>query len=332
MVNMSEQQVRVNKLIERIEAHQKTLGLPDVRFVARYQEYLRSSKSWRDRLCKREWEEIGRAIGKWEAKLNQLVALIEGGQEIGEYYESLPIAHYAQSMYDVLQGQHTDRRVVFLIGPTGVGKSWVMKWLANANQREACYVYANEGWDESMPQIARGLAERIGASIDRTSGRNTFGNVTKLLRAVPCTILLDDVQKAGVLGLKLIKSLVDDTKCRFILGVYPTSWNRLIHGSTDAYAEAQQILGRTIKPIAMDWREGLRGADISAYMKAAGVTGDVAAVAKDITADVRANGNLRLVADAVSLAQMNADEQGGDLTANLVAAAVREFCPRKEQR
>lgn len=332
MVNMSEQQVRVNKLIERIEAHQKTLGLPDVRFVSRYQEYLRSTKSWRERLVKRDWDEIGRAIGKWEAKLNQLVALLDGGQEIGDYYEQLPIAEYAQGMYDMLQGQRTDRRVVFLIGPTGVGKSWVMKWLANANQREACYVYANEGWDESMPQIARGLAERIGASIDRASGRNTFANVTKILRAVPCTILLDDVQKAGVLGLKLIKSLVDDTKCKFILGVYPTSWNRLIHGSTDAYAEAQQILGRTIKPIAMDWREGLRAADIVAYMKAAGVTGDIAAVAKDITADVRANGNLRLVADAVSLAQMNADEQGGDLTANLVAAAVREFCPRKEQR
>jgi hypothetical protein len=329
---MTDQQQRVNKLIERIEKHQQTIRLSDARFVARYQEMLRSTDTWRRRLCGRRWDEIGRSLDKHEQNLNRLVALLDGGQEIGEYFDEMPIAKHAQVMYDFLQGATTDRRVVFLIGPTGVGKSWAMKHLARQNEREAAYLYATECWDESMPQIARGLAERIGASIDRTSGRNTFGNVTKLLRAVPCTILLDDVQKAGVLGLKLIKSLVDDTKCRFILGVYPTSWNRLIHGSTDAYAEAQQILGRTIKPIAMDWREGLRGADISAYMKAAGVTGDVAAVAKDITADVRANGNLRLVADAVSLAQMNADEQGGDLTANLVAAAVREFCPRKEQR
>ena len=332
MVTMNEQQQRVNALITRIETHQKTLGLPDVRFVARYQEYLRSTKSWRERLVARSWDEIGRALAKWEGKLNQLVALIDGGQQIGEYYEQLPISLYSQTMYDMLQGQRTDRRVVFLIGPTGVGKSWVMKQLANANSREAVYVYANEGWDESMPQIARGLAERIGCSIDRASGRNTFATVTKQLRGVPTTILLDDVQKAGVLGLKLIKSLVDDTKCKFILGVYPTSWNRLIHGSTDAYSEAQQILGRTIKPIAMDWRDGLRGTDISAYLKASGITGDVAAVAKDITADARANGNLRLIADAVSLAQMNADEQGVDCTAKLVEAAVREFCPRKEQR
>lgn len=332
MATMNEQQQRVNALISRIEAHQKTLGLPDVRFVARYQEYLRSTKSWRDRLIPRAWDEIGRAITKWEQKLNQLVTLLDGGQEIGEYFEQLPIAIYAQTMYDMLQGQRTDRRVTFLIGPTGVGKSWVMKHLASENSREAVYVYANEGWDESMPQIAKGIAERIGASVDRTSGRNTFANVTKILRAIPTTILLDDVQKAGVLGLKLIKSLVDDTRCKFILGVYPTSWNRLIHGSTDAYAEAQQILGRTIKPIAMDWRDGMRAADISAYMKAAGVVGDIAAVSNEIMADVRNNGNLRLLADAVSLAQLNADEQGVDLTAKYVEAAIREFCPRKEQR
>ena len=330
-MTMNEQQARVNRLIERIEQHQKTLGLPDVRFVARYQEYLRSTKSWRERLVPRNWDEIGRAIGKWEKSLNQMVALIDGGSELGEYFEALPIAKYGEAAFDMLQGQSTDRRVVFLIGPTGVGKSWVMKWIQRQNPREAAYVYANEGWDESMPQIARGLAEKVGASICHTSGRNTFGNVTKLLKASPCTLLVDDVQKAGVLGLKLIKSLVDDTRCKFILGVYPTSWNRLIHGSTDAYAEAQQILGRTIKPIAMEWREGLRAADVSAYMTAAGVTGDIAAVSKEILADVRANGNLRLLADAVSLATMNADEQNAECTAKLVEAAIRTFCPRKNQ-
>jgi len=329
---MTEQQQRVNKLIERIEQHQKTLGLPDVRFVSRYQEYLRSTKSWRERLVPRCWDEIGRALGKWEAKLNQLVAILDGGQEIGDYYEALPIASYAQAVYDMLQGQTSDRRVAFLITPTGCGKSWSMKWLATQNPREAVYLYCNECWDESMPQIARGLAEKVGASVNRTSGRDTFSNVTKILRGVPITILIDDMQKAGVLGLKLIKSLVDDTRCRFILGVYPTSWGKLIHGSTDAYAEAQQILGRTIKPINVAWRDGIRADDIVAYLRAAKVTGELTAVAKEIAQDVRQNGNLRLLADAVSLAQMNSDESDLDCTADLVKAAVYTMCPRKDQR
>lgn len=328
---MTEQQARVNKLIERVERHQNTLKLSDKRFVARYQEYIGSSKTWRERLIPRAWDELGRNLEKWEQNLNRLAALLDGGQEIGDYYEDLPIAQYAQTMYDMLQGQNNDRRVVFLIGPTGIGKSWVMKWLARQNPTEAAYIYTNECWDESMPQIARGLALHIGASVNRTSGRDTFANVTNLLRAMPVTLLIDDVQKAGVLGLKLIKSLVDDTRAKFILGVYPQSWNKLIHGSTDAYAEAQQILGRTIKPVVTHWKDGLRHQDVSAYMRAAGVKGDAAAIAQRITPGIRNNGNMRLLADAVSLAAMNADEQAISCDADLVEAAVRELCPKAER-
>ena len=122
-MTMTEQQQRVKALIARVEQHQKTLGLPDVRFVARYQEYLRSTKSWRERLIPCNWDEIGRALGKWEKALNTLVALIDGGSEIGEYYEALPIAKYGEAAYDMLQGQSTDRRVVFLIGPPAWAKA-----------------------------------------------------------------------------------------------------------------------------------------------------------------------------------------------------------------
>jgi hypothetical protein len=329
MTNMTEQQQRVNKMLERIERHQNTLKLSDKRFVARYQEYIGSTKTWRERLIPRAWDEMSRSLDKWEMNLNRLVAILDGGQEIGDYYEEMPIAQYAQTMYDMLQGQSTDRRVVFLIGPTGIGKSWAMKRLASQNVNEAAYIYTNECWDESMPQIARGLAQVLGASINKNSGRDTFAHVTSLLRAQPITLLIDDVQKAGVLGLKLIKSLVDDTRAKFMLGVYPQSWNKLIHGSTDAYAEAQQIIGRTIKPVVTHWKDGLRHQDISIYMKTAGVKGDCATIAQHIVQIVQKNGNMRILADAVSLAGMNADEQDIAFDAGLVEAAVRELCPKE---
>lgn len=329
--NMTEQQQRVNTLIERVERHQAILKLSDARFVSRYQEFLRSTDTWRRRLCGRKWDEIGRNIAKHEENLNRLVAILDGGHEIGDFYETMPIAQHAQAMYDMLQGQTTDRRVVFLIGPTGIGKSWVMKWLARQNEKDAAYIYANECWDESMPQIARALAQVVGAPINPTSGRDTFANVTRVLRAMPVTLLIDDYQKAGVLGLKLIKSLVDDTRCKFVLSVYPTSWNRLIHANTDAYSEAQQILGRTIKPVAMCWREGLRHQDIAAYMTASGIKGDCGTIAQHIQQVVQKNGNLRILADAVSLAKMNADEADMTADAGMVEECVRTLCPREHK-
>lgn len=330
-MNMTDQQERVNKMISRIERHQTTLKLSDKRFVARYQEYLGSTKTWRERLIPRAWDELGKSLEKWEKNLNKLVALLDGGQEIGDFYDDMPIAQYAQNAYDMLQGQNNDRRVVFLIGPTGMGKSWSMKRLASQNPTDSAYIYTNECWDESMPQIARGLAQVVGATINKSSGRDTFAHVTQILRAMPITLMIDDVQKAGVLGLKLIKSLVDDTRVKFILGVYPQSWNKLIHGSTDAYAEAQQIIGRTIKPVNMNWKDGLRHQDITAYMKAAGVSGDCVSIAQRITQLVQRNGNMRILSDAVSLASMNADEQGIAFDAGLVEAAVRDLCPKESR-
>lgn len=324
---MNEQQQKVDKLIARVEDHQKALGLSDSRFVLRYQEFLRSTDSWRRRLCARNWAELGKQLPKWEETLNRLVALLDGGQEIGRYYDSLPIARYAESLYDMLDGQRTDRRVAFLIGPTGVGKSWVMKWLAMQNPRAAVYCYANECWADSMSQIAGGIALAVGAPVDKYSGKRTFANVTTLLRSHPMTVCLDDWQKAGVLGLKLVKSLIDDTRAKIILGVYPTSWAQLTRGSTDAMAESQQILGRTIRPINRTWLEGLTKEDCAAYMRAAGIRGDVALTAERMAKGLQANGNLRVLADAVSLAQLNADEQDAECTAAMVQSAFDVLCP-----
>jgi len=324
---MNEQQERVNALIARIEEHQRTLDLKDKRFVARYYEYTGSAKTWRERLVARKWNELGTRITKWEKKLTALVAILDGGQAIGEYYEALPIAQHALYTYDVLQGQKNDRRVAFLIGPTGIGKSWAMKWLANQNRKDgAVYIYANECWDDSMPQIARAIAEVVGATIDKASGRNTFSNITRLLRAAPVTLMIDDIQKAGVLGLKLVKSLVDSTNCRFILGAYPQSWYNLINGSTDAYAEAQQILGRTVKPIVTCWLNGLRDKDAAPFLQAAGVKGDPATICGRILPHIRKGGNLRVLADAIGLARSNADDQDCDLDCLLVESAVYELC------
>jgi len=324
---MTDQQQRVNKLIERVEAHQKALALNDTRFVMRYRKRLRSPDSWRRGLCARDWDRIGRTLDKWEAELNQLVALLDGGQQINEYYEQLPIAQYGQNVFDLLQGQTTDRRVAFLIAPTGVGKSYVMKWLALKNPGEVSYVYANECWAESMGKIAKGMAEQVGAVIDKTSGKTTFENVTESLAQHPITMCLDDWQKTGVLGMKLIKSLVDATRARFILGVYPSSFATLISSSSAAWSEAQQIIGRAVKPIHREWMKGVTKADVVAYLSAAGVKGDLDVGAGRMHKDVQDNGNLRVLADAVTDAKLSADEDDYTLDTALVEKALTALCP-----
>lgn len=324
---MTEQQERVNKLIARIEEHQAALKLNDTRFVARYQRFLGSPKSWRDRLCARAWGELGGSLAKWESKLATFTAEIDGTSDISEFFEQLPIAKYGQRLYDTLEGQKNDRRVAWLIGPTGVGKSWTMLTLARENPAEAAYLHVNRGAKDSLMVISKLLARACGSTIE-SGGAATFGNVVEALKAHPMTLILDDVHEGGVLMLKLLKHLVDDTRVKLLLGTYPTAWNALVNGSTDATAEAQQLLGRSVKPVEKRWVRGLTEDDVAAYLKLAlGGNGESRTLAKKITPTLAKNGNLRALADAIELARMNADDAGDELSAELVEAAVQTICP-----
>ena len=327
---MTEQQQRVNGLIERIERHQAALRLKDYPFAARYQRHLGSGKSWVERLKKRDWSELGRNLDKWERKLNAFVAEIETGSSIEEFYDALPLARYVESAYELLQGQRNDRRCILVIGPTGVGKSVTLQRLAAAHPQQAIYLRFWRGMNESLRLIAAALAEALNATVE-ISGAKTFENVIKALRGSPLTVIIEDIHEGGVLALKLVKTLIDESKAKFILSTYPTAYRRLVNGGTEAMAEAQQLLGRTIKPVNQQWIKGVTLADVTAYLLAAAdLKKDVAAAcARNITTAVRCAGNLRVLADAVELARLNADESGDELTAELIEGAIAALCKKQ---
>lgn len=328
---MTEQQARVDELVGRIEEHQAALRLNDSRFVSRYQRYLGSTDTWRRRLCARKWSEFGKNLDKWERKLRQFVTELDGGSEMLEFFPSLPIAQYGQTIFDALEGQRNDRRCAWLIGPTGVGKSLTMRWLARENRSTTAYLHVNQGVRNRMGALALLLARAVGAT-EAASGSATYENVVEVLKGNPMTMIIDDVHEGGVLFLKLIKHLVDDSRAKFVLGTYPTAWKQLMHGSTDALSEAQQLLGRSLKPINEQWKEGVTEADVTAYLKVAmGGNGECRVLAKKITPLLTRFWNFRGLADAVELATMNADDGDGEVTPEMIEEAVIELCPVKRR-
>ncbi len=321
-------QDEMDRMVGRIEAYQQALRLPDTRFCARFgQRFVGTPKTWRDRLCGRAWAELGKSLPKWHGKLTAFVAEIEGTSDLSEFFEALPIYRYGLAAFDGLQGQRNDRRVAWLIGPTGVGKSWTMKRLAADNRTAAAYIHVHRGARNSMMVIARSLARAVGAT-EASGGSATFVHVIAALAANPLTLLIDDVHEGGVLMLQLLKHLIDDTRVKLILGTYPTAWNALVNGSTDAHSEAQQLLGRSLKPVVRTWIRGLSPEDVASYLRVAlGGNGECRVMADRITPLLQRNGNLRVLADAIEIAAANAAEDGVELDADLVEAAVHEVCP-----
>ncbi len=328
---MNEQQERISGLIERLQKHQAALKLNDVQFVARYRRYLMSTKSWRDRLCAHAWSELGRAIDKWERRLTAFCAELDGGIEITEFYKELPIMQYGSATYQLLQGQSNDRRCGFLIGPTGVGKSYVLRSLHSANLAHSAYLCAHKGWCESIMRISLGMARAVGAP-EKTGGAATFDAVVEHLKSNPITLLIEDAHEGGVLMLKLIKTIIDATRSRVMVGTYPTAWNRLINSGTDAIAEARQLIGRSIKPINTTWINGVNADDVVAFVTAAlGKMPEVRSLADRLLPNLRKYGNLRLLADGIELAQANAEEQDISVDADLIEEAVLKLCPKERE-
>lgn len=328
---MDDQKTRLNRLIERLELYQTTNALSDVKFVGRFMKFLGSTKTWRHRLVARNWEEIagveGDGFAKWEQRLSALVAELDGSSDMTQYLDNLPIAQYAAMQYERLQGQGSDRRCVMLVGNYGVGKSWAMRSIRRNNLGETVLIEADISWRRSWSPIAKALAEKLGAA-QGNSAAATFQNVIDYLKLNPQTLLVDEGHEGGVFILKMLKTLINETRCKVMIATYPTGWNKLTKSSQDAYQEARQLLGRTIKPIETRWAKGVTADDVAAYITgfAPTVGRDAEGLAKRITGRVRDNGNLRLLADAIDNAVILAEEANLPLSALHIERSVLNLC------
>jgi hypothetical protein len=316
------QKQEMDRLISRIETHQKSLGLSHTRFATRFAKHVGSHKSWEFRLVARKWEELKPET--WLPKLRKFTGEIDGTVGTQEIFASLPIVKHANYLFDVLQTKTNDRRCAILIGVQGTGKTLSLRNVERENNHAPAFMSANETWKDSRMRIAQSLAQAVNAPIV-PSASQTFQNCIEVMKANPGNLLIDEAHEGGVLLIKLVKSIINETQWRVMLGIYPTAWRRLINGASDAYAEAQQLLRRTIRPIKNDWLLGINEEDMSAWCDAVKLE-----IAKSKIVEllplVRKHGNYSLLADSLERATVLAAESGDEVSQELFGAQVRELC------
>lgn len=318
---MNEKMQEMERLVDRIAQHQTDLGLSDNAFVARYQTHLNSAKTWGHRLKVKNFAEM--KVERWLSKLRAFVRELDGQAEGMRVAEELPITQYALLLYERLQGTATDRRIAWLIGDYGVGKSWALRHLAARNRGTTAYVEALETWRENKGRIIRGFAKAVGLA-DGNSPGDLFEGLLDHLRANPITLLVDEAHHGGVMILKMMKSIVNQTRAKIICGTYPTALRKLETSGSDAVAEARQVLGRSVKPIDWRWAGGVGVEDVKAYLQhVGGLNGAARAAAEKVTPMVRGDGNLRQLADAMDDASLMAGDE--DINQEQLVSAVQSL-------
>lgn len=325
---MNEKNATLKALVDRVAGHQRDLRLSDNAMCAQYLRYIGSPKTWTDRL------KAGAAAGvfaemnldKWIGQLSALVREIDGQVDGDAVVEDLPITRYAMTMYRRLQGTDTDRRVAWLIGDYGIGKSWALRFIHRKNPGTTALLEADENWRENKGRIVRGLAQALHVPLANGTSE-LFDAILDYLRANKVTLLIDEMHHGGVMMMKILKTIVNKTRACVICGTYPTALRQLETSSNDSVAEARQILGRSIKPIEMRWASGITVEDVTAFLKhAADLNGRSRGLALRITPLVTNDGNFRQLADALENARIEAGE--GELTDELFEDHVRALSSR----
>lgn len=313
----------LDRLVARLQQLQAAKGLTHSQFAARYAKHVGSHKTWEHRLVARDFTSL--KMTNWLPRLRKFVAELDGASQDVDIFDSLPVVKHAEFIFEALQERRNDRRCAMLIGIQGTGKTLALRHLQRNNQNNTVFLSANETWKESRMRIATALARAINAT-EVSSASQTFQNCLDALKAGPINLLIDEAHEGGVLLMKLVKTIINETGSRVMLGQYPTSWRRLNNGANDAYAEAQQLLRRTYRPVKQDWVAGINEKDLAAWAKAVDLP-KLGSLAAEILPRVRKHGNYSLLADALDRATVAAGETDSDgVTPELFTKQIEELC------
>lgn len=331
----------IEGLVDRLIRHQAAIGQNDTAFAKQYEEYLGSDRTWRHRIVAwRQADEAGRKaikefdVQKWARKMQALVFKLDGQKvSLERFFWEMPFTSMVVRLVNLLEQQTTDRRNLYILATTGVGKSLVAHSLVAQKKTERAYCRMHADCRNRERNILLRMTRAVGIFDVEKPGR-LFPVLAEKLKVNPVTLFIDEAHEGGTALMKIVKTLIDETPSRFVKLAYPTEYDRVLTATAGAMDEAKQLLGRTMKPIYDAYRDGLGHEDVIAFLKGSGLTEEGA---RDITPKilgmVRANGNLRVLEDAVADSLMVSQTHGMPMDAAMVRQAVEAQCPaRKEGR
>lgn len=325
--NDKEQLNELKACVSRIQRHQDALGMGHADFVAKYSQYLTSDRTWHYRLCRGDYSEV--KVSRVLPRLRAMVADLDGGSPVQDIWDDLPVFQEFYRNYRLLAGRKTDRRAFVMLAAEGCGKSVSARRVCAKHPAETAYVHCRPTWKNKNIRILQGIGRALGVE-EQSYADDQLDAVIEKMKAEPKTIFIDEAHDAGVALLKLGKSFIDETPCRFVVLAFPTLWRRLTLSSDAAHAEARQFMRRTLKPTFAWYSKGTDAENIAVYLqKCLGFNGQAKDVADSILEVVRQNGNLSFVHDVIDAADACHIENGTEITGKILIDLCNQMADQK---
>lgn len=245
--------------------------------------------------------------------------------DVNEYVELPVVRAFNREFTRLLQAQK-DRRGLIILASEGVGKTWWASRIVEEDPARRFYVHLNATWKDKAMHLLRGIAERIGSSLEANPASQQRAVIQKLNELKDPVLIIDEGHNGGITIWRILKDIIATTETRVVLMAFPTQFDQVRMASTSSVAEAKQFLRRCQRPIVEDYRNGVRTDDVMEFLVKAGKFpkgADVKALAEQIQPMVCREGNISLLADALEEARTEADHSGAPMTLELFAGALR---------
>lgn len=344
MKGTTEQLNELRELVTKVTAHQGRT--PDNVWCNRYRQYVGTTRTWRDRLCAGQFDQVD--VPRRIASLQELISFLEGGAIPEQLYPDLPFNRRFQIGLERLEGQRsTDRRIFCVLAGIGVGKTVACR-LALREQHAADYQGPKRISliiPEALRENKTGLLGYIAHALNCGGQAVTSPALMEAIKGAlsqDVTLIFDEAHQGGVMLMRIIKDLVNHTPARFVYVALQTEYLRVVSASKGNITEAKQFVRRCMQPVFAGYAGGTlaivpqaggKDADGDAALYIQYRTGLEKPAARRLAAEklsaLRAAGNLSSLADALDKAQLEADDEEREVDAESVAQAIDSVCGGK---
>lgn len=215
------------------------------------------------------------------------------------YDDLSSVATMKRVFFDIMSTE-TNRRVVVLLGDTGLAKTTSCKIIFEKYGQRIRWTEANEAWGDSPMAYTSALLESCGVKEKPFSLTDRLAKVIDLFNERRACTIIDEAHHMGPRTLNLTKTLINKTPGEFVLSAMPTLWARL---QRKAYEETRQLTGNRLAEVVRI--DGIRESDVRKMITRRPLvlsSEDLPLVTKHILDIAPKAGNLAFVAKVIAAA------------------------------